>query len=183
FPSDRLDEEPEILHRIQMGQRVSHFETKRVTKNGELIDISLAISPIKNSNGIIIGASKIARDITAQRKLSKALSDEEQNTRLAVEAAELGTFEWELGSKMFTGSQRLNDIFGFNKDQSITHEELVGRFHPDDRNIRDKAVAAAMKKGSLTYEVRICWPDRSIHWIKVHGKIIYNDEQQPTRMH
>jgi PAS domain S-box-containing protein len=183
FPPDRLNEEPEILRRIQMGQRVSHFETKRVTKKGELIDISLAISPIKNSHGVIIGASKIARDITAQKKLSKALSNEEQNTRLAVEAAELGTFEWELGSKMFTGSQRLNEIFGFGKDHNITHADLLSRFHPDDRNIRDKAVTDAMKKGSLAYEVRICWPDHSIRWVKVHGKIIYNEEQQPERMH
>ena len=183
FPPDRLDEEPEILRRIQLGQRVSHFETQRLTKNGELIDISLAISPIKNFNGVIIGASKIARDITAQKKLSKALSDEEQNTKLAVEAAELGTFEWELDSKIFTGSQRLNEIFGFKKDHNITHEDLLGRFYRDDRSIRDRAVAAALKKGSLAYEVRICWPDQSIHWVKVHGKIIYDEKQQPVRMH
>jgi len=183
FPPDRLDEEPEILRRITMGQRVSHFETKRLTKNGEQIDISLAISPIKNSNGIIIGASKIARDITAQKKLSKALSEEEQNTRLAVEAAELGTFEWELGSKMFSGSHRLNDIFGFKRNHIITHEELLSRFHPEDRSIRDKAVAAALKKGTLTYEVRILWSDHTIHWIKVHGKIIYDEDQRPVRMH
>ncbi len=183
FPPDRLDEEPEILRRIQTGQRVSHFETKRLTKSGALIDVSLAISPIKNRNGIIIGASKIARDITAQKKLSKALTDEEQNTRLAVEAAELGTFEWELASKKFTGSQRLNDIFGFDKDQNITHENMLSRFHPEDRSIRDKAVAAALKKGSLSYEVRIIRPDDSIRWIKVHGKILYDEQQQPTRMH
>jgi len=182
IPPDRVDEEPEILRRIQQGQRVAHFETKRLTKKGELIDISLAISPIKNTNGIIIGASKIARDITSQKKLHKALSDEEQNTRLAVEAAELGTFDWDLVTDTFTGSQRLNEIFGIKGKQDITHRDLLVRFHPDDRHIRDNAVVAAMTKGSLSYEARIYWPDESVHWIKVHGKIFSNGEQ-PVRMH
>lgn len=64
IPSDRLDEEPMILGQIQRGQRVEHFETRRRHKNGSLVDISLTISPIRNANGVIVGASKIARDIT-----------------------------------------------------------------------------------------------------------------------
>lgn len=63
IPGDRLDEEPQILERLKRGERIDHFETKRVTKNGRLLDISLSISPVKNSKGVIIGASKIARDI------------------------------------------------------------------------------------------------------------------------
>lgn len=64
IPPDRLDEEPLILAQIQRGKRVEHFETKRRRKNGSLIDISLTISPIRNEKGVIVGASKIARDIT-----------------------------------------------------------------------------------------------------------------------
>lgn len=64
IPPDRLDEEPMILARIQSGQRVEHFETRRRRKDGTLVDISLTISPIRNANGVIVGASKIARDIT-----------------------------------------------------------------------------------------------------------------------
>jgi PAS domain S-box-containing protein len=64
IPPDRLDEEPMILAQIQRGQRVEHFETRRRRKDGSLVDISLTISPIRNANGVIVGASKIARDIT-----------------------------------------------------------------------------------------------------------------------
>jgi PAS domain S-box-containing protein len=64
IPDNRLDEEPAILAQIQLGNRVDHFETQRRRKDGTLIDISLTISPIRNSGGDIIGASKIARDIT-----------------------------------------------------------------------------------------------------------------------
>lgn len=64
IPPDRLDEEPMILAQIQRGLRVDHFETRRRRKDGSLVDISLTISPIRNENGVIVGASKIARDIT-----------------------------------------------------------------------------------------------------------------------
>ena len=67
IPQDRLDEEPTILSQIQIGNRVEHFETKRRRKDGSLVDISLTISPIRNARGIIVGASKIARDITEKR--------------------------------------------------------------------------------------------------------------------
>lgn len=72
IPADRDNEEPSILSRIRRGERVSHFETLRRRKDGQLIAISLTISPIRNSRGVIIGASKIARDITDRRRLEEA---------------------------------------------------------------------------------------------------------------
>jgi len=68
IPSDRLDEEPGIIDRIRRGIRIDHYETKRQRKDGSLIDISLTVSPIKNSRGDVIGASKIARDITERKR-------------------------------------------------------------------------------------------------------------------
>jgi PAS domain S-box-containing protein len=68
IPPDRLEEEPAILERIRAGRYVEHFETVRRRKNGELIEISVSISPIRDEEGNIVGASKIARDVTAQRK-------------------------------------------------------------------------------------------------------------------
>jgi len=70
IPVDRHDEEPRILSRLSKGDRVEHFETKRLTKDGRLIDVSLTISPLKDPQGNIIGLSKIARDIT-ERKLDE----------------------------------------------------------------------------------------------------------------
>jgi PAS domain S-box-containing protein len=71
IPEDLHSEEPEILRRVAAGQRIDHYETRRRRKNGELLDISLTISPIRDSTGRIVGISKIARDIT-QRKLTEA---------------------------------------------------------------------------------------------------------------
>jgi PAS domain S-box-containing protein len=68
IPQDRQSEEREILTRIRRGERVDHFETVRQRKNGSLIVVSLTVSPVKDANGKIVGASKIARDITEQKK-------------------------------------------------------------------------------------------------------------------
>jgi PAS domain S-box-containing protein len=71
IPPDRHDEETTILERIRRGERVDHYETVRQVKGGSRVDISLAVSPIRNAEGEIVGASKIARDIT-ERKRSEA---------------------------------------------------------------------------------------------------------------
>lgn len=68
IPEDRQDEEPMILSRLKSGERLKHFETKRRTKDGRLIDVSLTISPIKDNAGNIIGLSKIARDISEKKQ-------------------------------------------------------------------------------------------------------------------
>lgn len=73
IPPDRHDEEPEILARIRRGERVDHYETVRQRKDGSLVHISLTVSPIRRADGTIIGASKISRDITAQKQSEERL--------------------------------------------------------------------------------------------------------------
>ena len=75
IPPDRFDEEPVILGHIRRGERIEHFETIRRCKDGRLVDISLTISPIKDEEGKIIGASKIARDITRRKQMEAALAE------------------------------------------------------------------------------------------------------------
>jgi PAS domain S-box-containing protein len=67
-PSDRHDEIPEILRRIAQGERIEHFESARVTKDGRPLDVSISVSPLGDTKGDIVGASVIARDITAQKR-------------------------------------------------------------------------------------------------------------------
>lgn len=71
IPEDRLDEEPRILAQIRAGRRVEHFETVRRRKDGAFVDLSLTISPIRNEHGAVVGASKIARDISERRRLEE----------------------------------------------------------------------------------------------------------------
>jgi PAS domain S-box-containing protein len=74
-PPGNPDEVPQILERIKRGERVDHFETARVRKNGEPFDVSLTVSPIKDASGRVVGASTVARDITEQKRLREALTE------------------------------------------------------------------------------------------------------------
>ncbi len=89
IPPERLDEVRTILDRLRRGERVEHFETVRVSKDGRRLDISLTVSPIRDDSGRVIGASKIARDITERKRAENALREsEERYRRAAAEAAQ-----------------------------------------------------------------------------------------------
>lgn len=77
-PPDRLAELPTILRKIKSGERIDHFETKRVRKDGSLVDLSITVSPIRSANGQIVGASTIARDISERKELERRLREESQ---------------------------------------------------------------------------------------------------------
>src|SRR5262245_61632599 len=80
IPADRQSEEDMVLARIRAGQGVSHFETIRQRKDGTLFPISLTVSPIHDDHGRVIGASKIARDITERARLLAIASEQAANT-------------------------------------------------------------------------------------------------------
>jgi PAS domain S-box-containing protein len=88
IPPGRENEEPQIQERLRLGERVDHFDTVRVTKSGECVDVSLTISPIRDAGGQIVGASKISRDISERKRA------EEQARRRDAELAHL----WRVGA-------------------------------------------------------------------------------------
>ena len=75
IPSDRLNEEKEILERLGRGELIEHYETVQQAKDGRLIDVSLTVSPMRDARGRIIGASKVARDVTERKRVEEALRD------------------------------------------------------------------------------------------------------------
>jgi PAS domain S-box-containing protein len=88
IPTDRKDEEKAILARLSRGERTDHFDTLRVRKDGTTVDISLTISPVVDAAGKIIGASKIARDISERKQIERALRDSEDRFRTLADALE-----------------------------------------------------------------------------------------------
>jgi PAS domain S-box-containing protein len=87
-PPDRRHEEAMILERLKRGERVEHFETVRVRKDGTTLDVSLAIAPVKDAAGRVIGASKVARDISERKQVELALRQSEERLRMMADGLE-----------------------------------------------------------------------------------------------
>jgi len=117
IPPELQDEEPQIVARIRAGERIEHFETARLHKNGERIPISLTISPIKDGHGAIVGAAKIARDLTRQKNA------EESAFRLAaiVESSDDAIVSKDLNGMVTSWNQAAERILGY------TAEEIIGK--------------------------------------------------------
>jgi PAS domain S-box-containing protein len=117
IPLDRRDEETIILARLRRGERIDHFDTVRVRKDGTLLDISLTISPVRDAAGKIVGASKIARDITQRKRVERALHESQERFRLLADAldtqVQFRTQELQRrNTEILHQSERLRDLSG-----------------------------------------------------------------------
>ncbi len=115
IPPDRRQEEAMILERLKRGERVDHFETVRVRKDGTPLDISLTISPVRDGEGRVIGASKVARDVTEQKRAEQALRESKERLRSFADGLEtevrLRTRELErTNAAVLDQSEQLRDL-------------------------------------------------------------------------
>jgi PAS domain S-box-containing protein len=127
IPEDRRDEEANIIKRLKLGERIDHFETVRLRKNGTLVDLSVAISPIKDAAGRVVGASKMARDITERKQVEQALAerarllDMSSDAILVRDAADRVTY-W---------NRSASELYGYSREEAVgrvSHELLRTEF-------------------------------------------------------
>jgi PAS domain S-box-containing protein len=150
FPPDRQHEEPEILARIRRGERIDHYETVRLRKDGTLIDISLTVSPIKDDRGRIIGASKIARDIT-ERKLTEAkLRDKDRQLEELIAAIPAAIYTTDAEGRITYFNQAAVELAG--RTPTIGSDEWCVTwklYHPDGSPLPHEQcpMAIALKVG------------------------------------
>ena len=141
IPRERYDEEPQIIARLVRGERVDHYETVRLHKDGTRLDVSLSISPIRDKTGRIIGAAKIARDISEAKRLQKA------ERELAAQLQELAT---EL-------EQQVDEGQSLQEELEQTNEELTRALSEAEDARRDAEEANAAKSqflATMSHELR-----------------------------
>jgi PAS domain S-box-containing protein len=130
-PPDKHVEVREILRRVSRGEAIEHFETLRLHKDGREVDVSLGISPIRSATGEIVGASKIARDITESRKTQKALNQEIEERRRIFETSQDLILVTDTAGNFVQVSPSSMTILGYEPAEMIGHS-ATEFIHPDD---------------------------------------------------
>jgi len=174
IPPGHEDEEPAILTRLRAGERIEHYETVRVRKDGRLIDISLTVSPIRGPKGKIVGASKIARDISDQKQARRELDDASQRLKLALIASRLGDWSWDAETDLVDMSETAAAIFRIQPGPHMTWAEMRELLHEEDREPTRVAVETALAEHTdYDIEYRVLSDDDSEVWVSSKGRGIY----------
>jgi PAS domain S-box-containing protein len=141
LPPDRMEEEAEILRRIGLGNRVEHFETLRQTKHGELIDVSLTISPIRDRTGRIVAASHVARNITERKRL------DHQTRHLAaiIESSEDAIISKTLYGTILTWNRGAEKVYGYPAAEAIGRRMTL--LLPEDRPNEENDILERIARG------------------------------------
>ncbi|HEX5761190.1 MAG TPA: PAS domain S-box protein [Thermoanaerobaculia bacterium] len=166
IPPERLDEEVEILARLARGERIEHYETVRVAKDDRRLDISLTASPLRDAEGRIVGASKVARDVTERRRAEEALQASERRFRTLTAHAPAGIFLADPDGNCLFVNERWCEMAG------LSPEEAQGRgwaraLHPDDKEavLREWSAAAAAGR-PFAAEFRFRTPRGKVTWLQ-----------------
>jgi PAS domain S-box-containing protein len=141
--------------------------------------INFVYEPIKTPDGTVDRIMVIVVEVTDLVEERHRSEDAEERARLAADAVNMGVFDVDLNTGDMTTSSYFDMIFGF--EHHVSRDEFIAVIHPDDLPIRAKAHAEALVSGRLFYEARVVYEDKSVHWVRVEGKVYY-DNGAPFRI-
>ncbi|MFC4389657.1 PAS domain-containing protein [Flavobacterium quisquiliarum] len=186
FPELANQKYPELLNEvlnngktIRENEAIAYVDIKGKLKKFYL---DYEYTPLYEKNGKSSGIMVTVNDVTPKVKARKKLETAEQRVRLATEIGEIAMWDLNLQSKNLIYSDNLLDLFGFEKDKKLVHQDIRSRILPEDEPILEAALAEAFKTSIYKYEARILKLDNTISWIKVHGKIFFDENKEPAKM-
>ena len=184
FPPDRLHEEVRILDRLRQGIATDHIETVRLHKNGTPVYLSITISPVKNLQGRVIGATTVARNITEQKRMYDALIQSEQWLQSALRAGNIGLWEHDLQSQRVRWSEETARMLGLPIDVlEVPFGEFEALIHPDDRAKLLQSIEDTIANRSFCeHEFRCIRPDGQVRWMQADSRAVYDSNGQALRL-
>jgi PAS domain S-box-containing protein len=166
-----------ILNEGRKGIPIRHYETRRLRKDGSLVDVSLTGSPLYDAHGQVVGLSSIEHDITERKLQEKILRDNEERFRLAAHAGKMFAYEWNAATDTIVRSAESATVLGVDESEPMCGEQALARVHPDDRERLQAALAGLNpQKPYLRVSYRIMRPDGSMIWVDRHS-VAHFDEQ------
>jgi two-component system cell cycle sensor histidine kinase/response regulator CckA len=184
IPEELHESERVLLERIRKGEPVELSETERIRKDGQHIYISLSVSPIYDAQGRVVAASSIKRDVTERRQAQHALAQSQERLQLALRAARMGTWHWDLTTGAVSWDEALRQLHGLAPTDSLTrHDEFIDRVSPDDREMVQAEVRRALESsGELDCEYRVVLPDGKVRWHANQGRVARDHAGTPLYM-
>ncbi len=165
IPEERLAEEDYVIGQILRGERIDHFETQRQRKDGRRVEISLTVSPIKDAAGRVIGASKIARDITEQKRAAEALRESEERFKAIFNQIVSGIAETDLAGRFVLVNDRYCEIVGRTREE-LVNLRMQDITHPADLPKSIELFDRLVQQGvNFEIEQRYMRPDGSEVWV------------------
>ncbi|MDP9120800.1 MAG: MEKHLA domain-containing protein [Acidobacteriota bacterium] len=178
IPPERLDEEEMILAQIARGERIERYETVRVAKGGRRLHISLTVSPVRDVEGRIIGASKVAHDITERKEAEAALRASELRFRTLTAHAPVGIFTTDRDGNCLFVNERWCEIAGLSPEEA-RGQGWTRALHPDDRERIFHAWYTAAEAGRpFAEEYRFRTPEGRVRWLQGNAIALCNDAGQ-----
>jgi PAS domain S-box-containing protein len=167
-----------------IAQERSETEGWRVRRDGSQFWANVATTILKDGGGQIKGFSQVVRDITERQQTQEFLRQSEQRLRLALEAAQMGTWDWNLRTQQLIWSSQQEILFDLAPGTFAgTYEAVCDRIHPEDRASFQAAIARALEvTGEFEQEFRILCADGNIRWLAGQGKVFYDDAGRAIRM-
>jgi PAS domain S-box-containing protein len=148
---ENLHEFPNILRRIRSGTRLEHYEVTRLRKDGRRVDVSVTISPIKDSVGALVGSSTIARDITDRKRAETALRQSEERFRLAIKATNDAIWDIDLETGIVSWNDTYSTLYGRPPEASGSWEWWIDRIHPEERERTAGELREAISSGASSW--------------------------------
>ncbi len=161
IPPELRDEEKQIIRRLRNGERIEHYETVRMTKSGERLNISLTVSPVRDSRGRIIGASKIARDVTERKRIEETLRQRESRLRAAFSQTYSFLILLTPDGTIIDANRATIEASGKQREELIGHKfwELWWSALSDEVAILKNSVGKAARGELVREECSFCLPD------------------------